>query len=186
MRFVAIRELLVVGLIAVSVPSGGGLGSLVGLSAERLLLADRVAAAKFGTSNPIDDPVREKQVLDRAAALATAAGLDTAGTVAFFRAQIEMSKVVQRGLFEKWTARPEQAPTKRPDLATEVRPALDRITGQFITQLAATRELRGPTAGCAVARRFAVVAADRRYHLDDLHDRALRGAVEPICAGPRQ
>ncbi len=117
-------------------------------AAERILLADKGAAAKFGTSSPIEDPVREQQVLDQAAALAAEAGLDTAGTVAFFRAQIEMSKLVQRSLFERWTAHPEQAPTERPDLATEVRPELDRITVEFSGQLVATGDLRGAGARC--------------------------------------
>ena len=36
----------------------------MGLAAERILLVDKVAAAKFGTSTPIEDLVREQQVLD--------------------------------------------------------------------------------------------------------------------------
>jgi len=78
----------------------GGLTSLVDLATERILLADKVAAAKFGTTTPIEDPVREQQVLDKAAALAADAGMDPEETVDFFRAQIEMSKVVQQGLHD--------------------------------------------------------------------------------------
>ncbi len=155
---------------------------LVGLSAERILLADKVAAAKFGTSTPIEDPAREQQVLDRAAALAAEAGIDTEETVEFFRAQIEMSKFVQRGLYELWTERPELTPTERPDLATEVRPELDRITVAFIGQLAASEDLRGPSPRCVVSLLVAEMAADRRYHLDRLHQRALWGAVKPVCS----
>jgi chorismate mutase len=155
---------------------------LVGLSAERILLADKVAAAKFGTSTPIEDPAREQQVLDRAAALAAEAGIDAEETVEFFRAQIEMSKLVQRGLYALWTKRPELAPAERPDLSTEVRPELDRITVALIDQLAATEDLRGSSPRCVVSLVVAGIAADRRYHLDRLHERALRGAVEPVCA----
>jgi chorismate mutase len=164
------------------VPSNGGLTPVVGLAAERILLADKVAAAKFGTTTPIEDPVREKQVLDQAAALATEAGVDVPETVAFFRAQIEMSKLVQRGLFDRWTRHPELAPTERPDLATEVRPELDRITVEFIDQLAATDDLRGPTPRCRLSLALAKAKADHRYDLDRLHKRALRGAAEPLCA----
>lgn len=166
---------------AAPAPSIDGLTPVVGLAAERILLADKVAAAKFGTTTPIEDPVREQQVLDQAAALAVEAGIDVADTVAFFRAQIEMSKVVQRGLFDLWTRRPELAPTERPDLATEVRPALDRITGQFIDQLVATEDLRGPTPWCTVSLVLAEAKADHRYRLDRLHERALWGAIEPLC-----
>ncbi|GIJ45208.1 chorismate mutase [Virgisporangium aliadipatigenens] len=161
--------------------SHGGLTALVGLSAERILVADKVAAAKFGTTSPIEDPAREQVVLDQAASLAAAAGLDVEETVAFFRAQIESSKLVQRGLFDLWTAHPELAPTERPDLATEVRPILDRITGQFIAELSATERLRGRTVRCHVSLVAAERSADRRYHLDRLHERALWGAIEPVC-----
>ncbi|WP_306216198.1 gamma subclass chorismate mutase AroQ [Actinoplanes sp. RD1] len=162
-------------------PARTGLTSLVGLSAERILLADKVAAAKFGTSTPIEDPVREQQVLDQAAALAAEAGVDAGDAVEFFRAQIEVSKVVQRGLHDLWTKHPELAPTERPDLATEVRPQLDRITVSFIEQLAATTDLRGPNLRCFVSLLGAEATAGTRYHLDSLHERALRGAVQPIC-----
>ncbi|WP_435153935.1 gamma subclass chorismate mutase AroQ [Amycolatopsis sacchari] len=158
-----------------------GLAPLVGLAAERILLADKVAAAKFGTSSPIDDPARERQVLDQAASLAGAAGLDVPDTVEFFRAQIEMNKVVQRGLYEKWTQHPELAPTERPDLATEVRPQLDRITVAFIDHLGATAVLRRPTPRCTIALVVAEAKTDLRYDLDRLHQRALHGAVGALC-----
>ncbi|MFE0028718.1 hypothetical protein ACFWX1_47535, partial [Amycolatopsis sp. NPDC059021] len=42
----------------------GPLGALTDLAVQRILLGDKVAAAKFGTDQPIDDPVREQKVLD--------------------------------------------------------------------------------------------------------------------------
>ncbi|WP_238490135.1 gamma subclass chorismate mutase AroQ [Actinoplanes flavus] len=178
--------LLVAGLAATmttALPPSGDLNALVDLSAERLLLADRVAAAKFGTDQPIDDPVREQQVLDRAAAMAAEAGLGPAETVVFFRAQIEMSKTVQRGLFDRWTRHPERAPADRPDLAADVRPRLDRITAAFIDRLAATADLRAATRRCRDLLLVAEGEADRRHRLDPLHEKALHGAIAPICAG---
>jgi chorismate mutase len=167
-------------------PVKNGLTSLVGLSTERILLADKVAAAKFGTGTPIEDPVREQQVLDQVTGLAAEAGVDAEDTVEFFRAQIKVSKVVQRGLYDLWTKYPELAPTERPDLATEIRPRLDRITVEFIEQLAATEELRGSTGRCFVSLIGARVAADARHHLDALHERALRDALEPVCDPDRR
>ncbi|MFJ6390702.1 chorismate mutase [Streptomyces sp. NPDC091972] len=55
------------------------------LAAERLTTADLVAAAKWGTDSPIDDPTREQQVLDDVAARAELLGADTSenrGTLA--------------------------------------------------------------------------------------------------------
>jgi len=94
---------------------------LTDLAAQRVQIADKVAAAKFGTPSPIDDPVREQQIYDSVSAQAPALGLDPADAVRFFRAQIEANKAVQRGLYARWAAHPSEVPSTRPDLATEVR-----------------------------------------------------------------
>ncbi|MFC7648042.1 chorismate mutase [Streptosporangium lutulentum] len=76
---------------------------------QRILLADKVAAAKFGTDQPIDDPARERQVLDQVTSLSDRMGLNPAAGLRFFRDQIEAGKVVQRGLYARWTTRPSCA-----------------------------------------------------------------------------
>ncbi|WP_211282477.1 chorismate mutase, partial [Streptomyces hygroscopicus] len=85
---------------AVAAPGGpvrASLRPLVELSAERALVADEVAAAKWGTDSPIDDPAREREVLDAVARQAEELGADPVATARIFRDQIEASKVVQRG-----------------------------------------------------------------------------------------
>lgn len=67
-----------------------------------------MAASKFGTGSPIDDPAREQQVLGQVRDQATALGLDPEVAAVFFRDQITASKVVQRGLFDRWTAHPRE------------------------------------------------------------------------------
>lgn len=156
------------------------LAALADLSGQRVQIADKVAAAKFGTTQPIDDPVREQQILDGVAAKAPGLGLDPAEAVEFFRDQIEANKVVQRGLYELWTAHPEQAPTERPDLPTEVRPVIDRLNAGLLDELAATSDTRArPWCGGGLA--VAIVATDRRLHLDRLHERALRRSLDSAC-----
>ncbi|WP_364704601.1 chorismate mutase [Streptomyces ossamyceticus] len=82
-----------------SAPSAAqGLTSLTDLFAERLLIADQVAAAKYGTARPIDDPAREQRILDDVAARAVGLGLDPDVVVAVLRDQIEANKLVQRRL----------------------------------------------------------------------------------------
>src|SRR4051812_32113474 len=54
----------------------GPLGPLVDRLVDRLEVADDVAAAKFGTDRPIDDPVRERQLLDQVRADAGELGLN--------------------------------------------------------------------------------------------------------------
>lgn len=154
---------------------------LVGLSARRVLLADQVAAAKFGTDSPIEEPERERRVLDDAVARAEVAGVDRQEALEFFRAQIEASKFIQRGLHDLWTRSPGLAPTRRPDLAAEVRPELDRMTVELVEHLAATEGLRRLTGLCEHSLARAELEAGVGYGLDELHGQALQGATSTVC-----
>ncbi|WP_326557866.1 gamma subclass chorismate mutase AroQ [Micromonospora sp. NBC_01796] len=151
---------------------------LADLAARRLLLADRVAAAKFATGQPIDDPVREQRVLDEVADVAEAIGLKPAVGVRFFRDQLEASKMVQRALHAQWRAYPEYGPRERPDLAKDVRPQLDRMTVHMLRELLLTIRGTGRPADAGPA------AADRQ--LDGLHRDALLLALRSLPAyGPQ-
>ncbi|MGW1954923.1 chorismate mutase [Streptomyces sp. NPDC001920] len=159
-----------------------GLAPLTDLFTERLLLADKVAAAKYGTDKPIDDPVREQQILADAGARATGLGLDAGEVRSVFRDQIEANKLVQRALYARWDAHPGERPTERPDLVKEVRPELDRITTELLGALVRTQRLRaapscGPLLGVAAAR-----SAYGRG-LDVPHVAGLVRALPSVCAG---
>ncbi|MBO2445493.1 chorismate mutase [Actinomadura barringtoniae] len=153
---------------------------LTQVSAERVLVADKVAAAKFGTTLPIDDPAREKQLLDTVAAKSAALGIPPRTSVRIFRDQIEANKVVQRGLFARWTAHPDEAPKERPDLQKEVRPILDRITDRLLAQIKATQRTRGQ-ASCGPRLAVAYVKISKRDQLDALHGAALLRGVSSVC-----
>lgn len=152
---------------------------LVDLVAQRLATADTVAAAKFGTPSPIDDPAREKVVLDTAASKATAQGLDTNAVRAVFTDQIQANKVVQYGLYAQWTAHPAQAPTAHPDLA-QVRPVLDSITDGLVRELAATKDVRA-SGSCPALLKRADQRVSKAHHFDDLHGEAFDRALPSIC-----
>jgi chorismate mutase len=141
--------------------AAGELGPLTDIAVRRLLLGDKVAAAKFGTGRPIDDPARERDELGAVAAMARSAGIGPEAAVRFFQAQIEANKMVQRGLHALWTGHPGLRPGERPDLATEVRPELDRITTEIMRELRATRHIRGATEGCRVLLLRARASRDR-------------------------
>lgn len=158
-----------------------GLTPLTDLFAHRLLLADEVAAAKYGTDKPIDDPVREQQILDDVAVRATALGLDPEEVKAVFRDQIEANKLVQRGLYARWDAHPEERPTERPDLVKEVRPQLDRITTGLLGALKDTRWLR-TSPSCAPRLGVAAVRSAYGQELDALHVEGLVRALPSVCA----
>lgn len=143
-----------------------------------------MAAAKFGTDRPIDDPVREQQVLDQVTTLSTGMGIDPAAGTRFFRDQIDAGKVVQHGLYALWGTRPKLRPADRPDLTTEVRPQLDKITKEILEQLKATADIRGANHACDVQLSGAAVSAAQHRHLDRLHRDALNVALRSVCTAP--
>ncbi|MDC0765558.1 chorismate mutase [Streptomyces sp. HD] len=162
-----------------------GLTPLTDLFAERLLVADKVAAAKYGTDKPIDDPVREQQILDDVGARAAGLGLDPQAVRAVFRDQIEANKLVQRGLYARWDAHPEERPTERPDLVKEVRPILDRITTQLLDTLKDTQRLR-TSPSCEPRLYVAAARSAYGHQLDVLHLKGLQRAVPSVCGGAGQ
>ncbi|MFE1774831.1 chorismate mutase [Streptomyces sp. NPDC059008] len=152
---------------------------LAALSAERLATGDLVAAAKWGTGAPIDDPVRERQVLDAVVAQARQLGADPVATERIFRDQIEANKVVQRGLHRLWDADPSSAPDERPDLG-EVRKEINRINGELVRAVAASPDARSaPSCRPLLTVNAAHVRHERR--LDALHTVALGRALRSVC-----
>ncbi|MFB7560465.1 chorismate mutase [Streptomyces brevispora] len=155
------------------------LHSIAALSAECITTADLVAAAKWGTGSPIDDPTREQQVLDAVAAQAQQLGADPDEVRQVFRDQIEANKIVQRGLYQRWTAHPDQAPTTRPDLGV-VRQEINRINKELVQALADTASDR---AGFFCRPELALAATQVHYdsHLDGLHTKALARSLRSVC-----
>jgi len=162
-------------------PAQETLRPLTDVSAQRVLVADKVAAAKFGTPAPIDDPAREAVVLNNVRTLSVQMGIDPEVSVAIFADQIEANKVVQRGLYALWTEHPELVPTERPDLVKEVRPILDRITVELLDQIKATPDLRAHPA-CSGLLTAARQIVSYQRHLDGLHRTALARALPSVCA----
>ncbi|MFC5827359.1 chorismate mutase [Nonomuraea insulae] len=158
----------------------GRLGPLTDVVIERIRVSDDVAASKFGTDSPIEDPVREEQVLEQVRKQADAAGVDPDAAVAFFRDQIIASKVVQKGLFARWTAHPEEAPTTRPDLG-QIREQLDRLTTDLLQELKNTEQLRDKPIACTAQLALATGSGAALERLDTLHRQALRAATHSVC-----
>lgn len=176
------KTLAVALTLAASLHPVGPLGELTDLAVKRVQVADLVAAAKFGTTQPIDDPAREKQVLDGVRTRSAELGLDPENAARFFRAQIEANKLVQRGLYARWTEHPEEVPQHRPDLGTEVRPILDRLTTDILAELKDTEQIRRPTLRCEVHATIAERSAVVLHHLNRLHENALSEAMRGVCS----
>jgi chorismate mutase len=115
------------------VVSAGGvqtdpLGTMAELVVQRLALSQEVAAAKYASHYSIEDRVRERRVLQAAARTLGATGRRRDLGIKFARDQIEASRVIQRGLHQRWYAHPDEVPPVRRDLIEEVRPSLDSVT----------------------------------------------------------
>jgi chorismate mutase len=162
-----------------SAPAPSALEPLVDLVAQRLETADTVAAAKFGTDSPIEDPAREKVVLDTASTKATDQGIDADEVRTVFADQIQASKAVQYGLYSRWTAHPNEVPTTKPELG-QVRPILDGITDALVRELAATVDLRNGSS-CGTQLEGARQRVSDGEHFDALHSDAFDRALVSLC-----
>ncbi|MFE2023167.1 gamma subclass chorismate mutase AroQ [Streptomyces sp. NPDC059499] len=197
-----VRRLLSVGAVVAAVcggpaaaaPADSGAGArhggdalarlraLADLSERRLATAELVAAAKWGTGAPVDDPVREEQVLGTAARQARVAGADPGVTVRIFRDQIEANKLVQRALHRSWDANPADAPTDHPDLA-EVREEINHVNIGLVRAIAGSAAARAAPS-CGGTLRAAQASVRRDPHVDRLRTAALTHALRSVCARP--
>jgi chorismate mutase len=146
-------------------------------------LAQSAAAAKYGSGAPVDDPIREQQILRSAACALNATRLDYRMGIQFFRDQIEANRVIQRGLLHRWHRHPEEIPATIPNLAGEVRPGLDRITMQIMQEFTRVNEMPhfkpGDITGI-IERRFTASFPERQ--LPGLHRHAAVFAMRSLCA----
>lgn len=117
------------------------LDTFVELVVQRLALAQDVATAKHASGEPVDDPIREQQILQSAACTLNATRVDYGVGVQFFRDQIEANKMIQCGLLHRWDRHPQEIPASIPNLAAEIRPKLDRITTQIVQQFNCIEEI---------------------------------------------
>jgi chorismate mutase len=159
------------------------LDALVQTAAQRLQLAHKVALAKWDSGANVDDPAREKQVIDNAVSEGESRQLDAKQVRAFFEAQIEANKVVQYSLLSGWQAAGAAPPHKPVDLAKEIRPQLDQIQIQLMEELAASATARS-SQNCRVQVAHAVQAylAAQHANPDGREGVALERAMGATCA----
>ena len=120
----------------------GVLDRLAGLVIERLALSLDVAAAKYFNGGPIDDPIREHQILESMTRELQGPGLPQQIARQFLADQLEANKIVQRQLHQRWHEHPEEVPAARRSLSEEIRPDLDSITAQMIGEFTHMNEVR--------------------------------------------
>jgi chorismate mutase len=153
--------------------------ALVDAAAQRLQTADPVAASKWTTGGPIEDHVREQQVIDAVTAQASQHGVDDGYVQRVFRDQISATVGVEYGRFSEWKLDPASAPTVAPNLS-ESRATIDGLNRTMVDEIAAQWvSLHSPSCVADLdAARSAVVSA---RGLDALYQRGLMFATGSYC-----
>lgn len=181
----AVTVLVGVGGVGMATPAqaaqpGPPLFALVDAATQRLLTADPVAAAKWGTDIPVNDPPREQKVLRAVEASARYAGIDPVYVHQLFRDQIDATEAVEYARLSQWKLDPGSAPTTRPDLSPS-RALIDRLNNTMVVQIA---ENIGPlhSPSCPAVLLAARAAAAVKYRLSPLYLEAQAHATRSYCA----
>jgi chorismate mutase len=155
------------------------LDGLLGLMRERLEIMHDVARYKWAAGSPIEDPGREQALLADVAERGRGLGLDPATTRAFFTAQIEAAKIVQRDDLRRWQADPRTVPGDAPDLKGVLRPRIDAINRSLLAALARVQvAFRKQRPDPATIRN----RADQRLNADGVNADARAAAIGPLLA----
>jgi chorismate mutase-like protein len=109
---------------------------------ERLALMPDVARYKWNQHAAIEDLPREQALIESVRRQAPQHGVEPDRAAAFFAAQIEASKVIQRELFAGWQAQGQGPFEAVRDLGKDIRPRLDALNPLLLAALAQVPELR--------------------------------------------
>lgn len=155
------------------------LEALVDAAAQRLAIAEPVAAFKWTTRGAIEDPVRVRQELANMAAQASARKMDPDYVTRMFGDQISATEGIEYSRFAEWKLDPAAAPTGAEDLAAS-RSAIDGLNQVMLSHVAASWDLLHSPAcpGQLDLASRAVIGARR---LDGLYQRALALATQSYC-----
>jgi chorismate mutase len=156
------------------------LTELVDAAAQRLQIAEPVAAFKWNSHGAIEDPGRVQEELAKLSADAAGEHIDPTYVTRVFGDQINATEAIEYQRFADWKLNPSGAPAGPPDLPAS-RSAIDGLNQTMLTQIAANWDLlRSPQCpGQLDAGRDGVTQARQ---LDDLYQRALRRATQSYCA----
>ncbi len=159
----------------------GALTALVDAAAQRLQVAEPVAAFKWNTHGAIEDPGRVQQELAHARAEADAARIDADYVARVFGDQINATEAIEYSRFAGWKLKPADAPSAPPDLSAS-RATIDGFNQTMLAQIMAQWGLlHSPACGQELdAARGDVI---RARQLDDLYEQALSRATQSYCQG---
>lgn len=152
---------------------------LVDAATQRLLTADPVAASKWLSGSPINDPARAQQVLAAVAGHAESLGLPGDYATTVFEDQIDATEAIQYSRFSWWKLDPGAAPTSAPDLSAS-RSLIDGLNRRMVGEVAEHwAVLQSPDCRAQLGVAKSSVAQNRS--LDPLYRQALDAATRSYC-----
>lgn len=178
-RCAVIGALAILGAGQAHADSVSPLTELIDAAAQRLQIAEPVAAYKWKTHGAIEDPTRVQQELAELGADAAARNIDPDYVTRVFGDQIRATEAVEYSRFADWKRNPQTVPVAPPDLSAS-RSAIDALNQTMLTQLAANWDvLRSPACGVQLALARSGVVQVRQ--LDALYQQALSLATQTYC-----
>ncbi len=181
------RRLRLAGLAALALMAApqaqaegaGPLTALVDAAAERLAVAEPVAAYKWSAHAAIEDPVRVEQELSTLRADAAAADIDPNYVTQVFSDQVDATEAIEFRRFSDWKLDPASAPPSPTSLSAS-RAAIDALNTKILSQITLNWGLLNSPA-CPDQLRTARSEVTRLRGLDNLYQRALTTATTSYC-----
>ena len=179
MVLAAVAAMLLVGSKPSRADGTTPLAELVDAAAERLQIAEPVAAVKWSTRAAVEDPARVQQELEKLGADASAQRVDPGYVARVFTDQIHATEAIEYARFADWQRNPSDAPAAPPDLSAS-RSAIDGLNQTMLTQIVHEWDLLHSPA-CAPQLDTARNVVIRSRRLDTLYQQALSSAIESYC-----
>nr|WP_301336717.1 chorismate mutase [Mycobacterium asiaticum] len=180
-RFVAILVTALATAPLASADDSGPLTVLIDAAAERLQVAEPVAAYKWGTHTAIEDSARVDQELATLRADATALDIDPDYVARIFSDQVRATEAVEYSRFAQWKLDGAAVPPSPPDLSAS-RALIDALNTKILSQVSLNWSLlHSPS--CQYRVEEAREAVRRVRGFDDLYQRALDAATRSYCQG---
>lgn len=159
--------------------TAGPLTALVDAAAERLQIAEPVAAYKWSVHGAIEDPVRVEQELTALRDDAVSAQVDPDYVARVFGDQISATEAIEYSRFAQWKLDPAGAPPPPPDLAAP-RAAIDALNTKILSQVSLNWSLLH-TPACRTDLDNARTVTMRARRFDNLYQRALTASTRSYC-----
>ena len=155
------------------------LTELVDAAAQRLQIAEPVAAYKWNAHGAIEDPGRVEQELATLRDDAADRHVDPDYVARVFGDQINATEAIEYSRFADWKLNPHHIPAAPPDLSAS-RSAIDTLNQTMLNQLAANADLlRSPA--CVAQLDAAETGVVQARQLDALYQQALASATQTYC-----